>query len=323
MKKIQVRNIPDDVYFALEQAANNSERSIEGEVRYALRNWVTPPKLSLTGDESYRQAVSDRLNVVLKKTNQYQQSYDALLPSHIAAELGMEDLGVVANWFSGHELPSLSDLKRLSKLFGCCADWLIHGEGNVYGWGTGYRLNGAGRSAVKSLLEPDSEGNKVSDIFLLREDDSAGAILIIRQFVQTRKVDVFWTNLHLSEVIGTGGESDLADFFVTLRALYQSYVKLNLNVKSYMFSTAVYKKIREEEQAHPLMLIKDYRVNESPWWEDVWDKSQRGHFSYWEGDVALINRIESVIKNKKYLLDEIDKIKNPGNPYERDMEAEV
>ncbi|MGK3611007.1 FitA-like ribbon-helix-helix domain-containing protein [Escherichia coli] len=36
MKKFQVRNFPDDAYFALEQLANENQRSVEGEARYAL-----------------------------------------------------------------------------------------------------------------------------------------------------------------------------------------------------------------------------------------------------------------------------------------------
>lgn len=228
----------------------------------------------------------------------------------MAVELGIEDLGLVANWFSGDVLPSFTELQRLSKLFGCRADWLIHGEGDVYEWNSGVRMHGTGRSAVKHLLRPDSDGNKVTDIRLLREDSDIGALLILREFENTRYVDAFWTNLHVSEVIGAGGESDLADFFVTLRALYKSFVKLDVNVKGYLMPRSAYKQIREEEQAYPLMLLKDYRVNESMWWEDIWDKSQRGKFNYWKGDEALIRRIEDAIKRNKRLLDEIEAIKN-------------
>lgn len=65
------------------------------------------------------------------------------------------------------------------------------------------------------------------------------------------------------------------------------------------------------------MLLKDYRVNESMWWEDIWDKSQRGKFNYWKGDEALIRRIEDAIKRNKRLLDEIEAIKN-SEPLDHD-----
>lgn len=309
MKKFQVRNFPDDAYFALEQLANKNQRSVEGEARYALLKWIAPPEQVYSGEELYRQEVSGRLNTVLRKTNQF-RNYKPLVPSNVAVELGIEDLGLVANWFSGDVLPSFTELQRLSKLFGCRADWLIHGEGDVYEWNSGVRMHGTGRAAVKHLLRPDSDGNKVTDIRLLREDSDIGALLILREFENTRYVDAFWTNLHVSEVIGAGGESDLADFFVTLRALYKSFVKLDVNVKGYLMPRSAYKQIREEEQAYPLMLLKDYRVNESMWWEDIWDKSQRGKFNYWKGDEALIRRIEDAIKRNKRLLDEIEAIKN-------------
>jgi hypothetical protein len=70
-----------------------------------------------------------------------------------------------------------------------------------------------------------------------------------------------------------------------------------------------FKKIFDEQQAYPLMLINDYGVNESMWWEDIWDKTQRGKFSYWKGDAALISRIEFAIKQHEYLLKEIEDIK--------------
>lgn len=322
MKKFQVRNFPDDAYDALEQLASKNERSVEGEARFALLKWITPPEKEHSGEELYRQAISVRLNAVLHKTNQY-CNYPPLLPSNVGEELGIEDLGLVASWFSGHVLPGLVDLHRLSKLFACRADWLIHGQGDVYKWNSGVRMHGAGRTAVKHLLRPDSDGNKVTNIRLLREDDDTGALLIIREFENTRYVDAFWTNLHVSEAIGAGGESDLADFFVTLRALYKSFVNLDLNVKGYLMPRSAYKKIREEEQAYPLMLIRDYRVNESMWWEDIWDKRQRGKFNYWKGDDALISRIEYAIKHKQYLLDEIEAIKkSDGLGYSDNQESD-
>lgn len=315
MKKFLIRNFPDDAHSALERLASQNERSLEGEARLALLKWITPPEINSSGEELFRKAVSERLNSVLKKTNDYLR-YNPLQPSNIGVELGMEDLGLISNWFSGHILPTVTELRQLSKVFGCRPDWLIHGQGGVYQWESGVRLHGAGRIAVEHLLRPDDDGNKVTDIRLLRENDDTGALLIIRQFANTRHVDVFWTNLHISEAIGAGGESDLADFFVTLRALYKSYVKLNLNVTGYLMSPTAFKKIVEEQQSYPLMLINEYGVNESMWWEDIWDKTQRGKFSYWKGDLSLISRIEFAIKQHEFLIKEIENIKNnvPLNP---------
>lgn len=71
MKKFQVRNFPDDAYFALEQLANENQRSVEGEARYALLKWIAPPEQVYSGEELYRQEVSGRLNTVFcgKPTN--------------------------------------------------------------------------------------------------------------------------------------------------------------------------------------------------------------------------------------------------------------
>lgn len=89
MKKFQVRNFPDDAYFALEQLANENQRSVEGEARYALLKWIAPPEQVYSGEELYRQEVSGRLNTVLRKTNQF-RNYKPLVPSNVAVELGIE-----------------------------------------------------------------------------------------------------------------------------------------------------------------------------------------------------------------------------------------
>lgn len=83
MKKFQVRNFPDDAYFALEQLANENQRSVEGEARYALLKWIAPPEQVYSGEELYRQEVSGRLNTVLRKTNQF-RNYKPLVPSNVA-----------------------------------------------------------------------------------------------------------------------------------------------------------------------------------------------------------------------------------------------
>lgn len=57
MKKFQVRNFPDDAYFALEQLANENQRSVEGEARYALLKWIAPPEQVYSGEEFWRRTI--------------------------------------------------------------------------------------------------------------------------------------------------------------------------------------------------------------------------------------------------------------------------
>lgn len=67
----------------------------------------------------------------------------------IAACLGVEVEEVVA-WESGEREPMASQLRGLSRLFGCSLDWLVSGKGEAE---RAWLLNGVGsqRLSIKSL----------------------------------------------------------------------------------------------------------------------------------------------------------------------------
>lgn len=312
MKKISVRNIPDDVYILLESLAEKNMRSVEAQIRYIIQKSVEPEDTPKTGKEIYLSNVSHRLTQALAKSNQITLRSYKLAPTHIAEEMDYPDLGTVANWFSGDALPSLLELKQLSEIFGCRSNWLIHGELPVYSSRSGADFRSYGRYAVKELMKPDEKGNEVKNIHLIREDDDTGSLLIIREFTGTRKVDNFWAGIHISEANGSGGETRLAELFVTLRALYKAYTSsgARLWVKSYQMQSGVYKELCEDKQQHPLTVLKDYRTKESVWWEDVWDEKQsEGRLSFWKNDSLTINKTRRHVNSNTHLAKEVEAIK--------------
>lgn len=309
MRKISVRNIPEEIYAALEALANVNLRSVEAQVRYCIQQCVQSEEDKKTGSELYRADISKRLIKLLNDANKINKKYSKLEPTHIAEEMNYENVGTVTDWFSGDVLPSLSELKELSKIFGCSSNWLIHGDLPVYPQRAGVDLHTYGRYAVRELSTPDEQGNKVKAIHLVREDDETGSLLIIREFEGTRNVDHFWPGIHISEANGSGGEAKLAAFFVTLRALYKAPGNMPWS-KGYIMQKGLYEELCEEKQQHPLTILKTSRTKESVWWEDIWDKNQNSrHKEYWKGERLIATKTQRHVNSTPNLITEIEAIK--------------
>ncbi|EEK8235404.1 hypothetical protein G3X54_004915, partial [Salmonella enterica] len=205
MKKILIRLIPENIYQALETAANDAERSLEGHARYILTQSVESQK-NISGGERYQQEITERLNKILPIVNKVRKE-PPLTPAKLAELLGHQDALAAENWFTGNGVPGFIDLNNLSELLGCCAEWLKFGERVPFPMSSQSRINWKGGNAedVDALLAPDSKGNPVTFIRIIRLTNNAGNILILREFKNTLSTDFFYTNLHLSEEIGNGG----------------------------------------------------------------------------------------------------------------------
>lgn len=320
MKKLLIRLIPENIYQSLETAANYAERSLEGHARYILTQSVESQK-NISGGERYQQEITERLNKVLPIVNKVRRE-PPLTPAKLAELLGHQDALAAENWFTGNEVPGFIDLNNLSGLLGCCAEWLKFGERVPFPMSTRSRINWKGGSTedVDALLAPDAKGNPVTFIHIIRLANSAGNILILREFKDTLSTDFFYTNLHLSEEIGNGGFHDLADFLVILQKLYSHYIKGDFFVKSYDLSENDLSHYYREGHCHPHYLI-EHGCQESVWWEDIWhaemlERRSQNEYYFWKGDKALIERLHDYLVEKKRLKSadklEMDRLGLPG-----------
>lgn len=308
MRKLSVRNIPEEIYVALESLAEVNMRSVEAQVRYSIQQCVNATSDKKTSSDMYREAVSKRLIQVLNEADKINKKSSKLKPTHIAEEMGYESIGTVTDWFNGDILPTLSEMKELSEVLGCSSNWLIHGDLPVYRPKTRIDLDKYGRYAVEELTKADEKGNKVESIHLIRESGT-GSLLIIREFEGVRTVDAFWPSINIIDSGCIGDESILARFFVTLCGLYYSFGKETL-VHGYLVQEGVYQEICQEKQQHPLTLLQDHRTKKSVWWEDVWDKNQNDRKKeYWEGEKSTSATIQRHVDSNPRLVDEINAIK--------------
>ena len=292
--KIAIRNIPNQIFRALETLADLHDRSTEAEARQALQAWVAP-LLVQDSRNTRRKEVAERLNRMLTQVNSGRRG-TKLTSSHIAEAIKEERAEDVEDWFLGEKEPSFSQLSAIASILGADSDWLKHGDKALYP--PEYeRLSENPFEAVDWLLswniadkQPDG---KVKTLHLIRADDSTGGFYIVKESDKGH-FRTFHTPIHVSEEIGAGGEASLAALFVTLELLYKRYTATGSGIMVLGYQ------LRPDDIAqlttgntHPGSLLKE--GSRSMWWEDIWDKEMAPKHSYWSGWKSLYDRIERVI----------------------------
>jgi plasmid stability protein len=300
-KKISIRNIPSQIFQALETLAYRHDRSTEAEARQALRAWVEP--LSVQDSRNSRsKAVAARLNLMLSQVNAGQQGRD-LAPSHIAEAIKEERAGEVEDWFLGEKEPSFAQLEAIASFLGVNSEWLKHGDKTLYP-PEYHRLSENPFEAVDWLLtwndttDASSDGT-VKTLHLIRADNDTGGLYIVKESDQGH-FRTFYTPIHVSEAIGAGGEASLAALFVTLEILYKRYTKMgsDIMVLGYQLRPNDITQLTGGN-THPGVLLKE--ASRSMWWEDLWDRKMAPHHNYFPGWQSLYERIDRVISGKASL----------------------
>lgn len=304
--KISVRNIPQQIFNALEALATRHDRSTEAEVRQAIQAWVEP---SIVQEErnARRKGVSERLARLLQQVNA-DRRIQKLRPSHVAQEIGEERAEEVEDWFLGQKEPTFAQLQAIADLFGVHGKWLQHGEGHIYTV-ENKRLSEDPEDAVRWLTTWESEhqtGDKVRTIHLIREMNEEGNLYIVKESVRGH-FRVYYTPVHVSESIGVAGEAMLKHLFVTLELLYKRFSSEDFQVTGHQLKPSD-AALLANGQTNPGAVLRDNGV--SMWWEDIWDRSMGDTHNYWPGWRSLCDRIERAIVADTDLIEIRDKIRS-------------
>lgn len=292
--KIAIRNIPSQIFRALETLADLHDRSTEAEARQALRAWVDP-LLVQDGRNTRRKEVAERLNRMLTQVNVGRRG-PKLTPSHIAEAIQEERAEDVEDWFLGEKEPSFSQLSAIASLLGVDSEWLKHGDKSLYP-PEYVRLSENPFEAVDWLMSwefvDEQPDGKVKTLHLIRANDASGGLYIVKESDKGH-FRTYYTPVHVSEEIGAGGEASLAALFVTLELLYKRYTAMGSGIMVLGYQ------LRPDDIAqltngntHPGSLLKEGL--RSMWWEDIWDREMAPKHNYWSGWKQLHERIEQVI----------------------------
>lgn len=300
--RMAIRGIPKNVLDNLEASALRHDRSVEAEARQALSAWVEP--IALEAERSKRSAeVGMRLMRLLEQMND-SKTGEVIRPSQIAEQIGESRASEVENWFLGREEPTFEQLNTLAKVFAADPDWLKHGQRVMFPV-EHQQLSTDAVEAAKWMAEWE-EGEAVAAVHLLREASKTGSLLIVKES-ERRQFKTFNTGIHLSEVIGNGGESSLSHLWVTLALLYKRHRrgKAQFMVFSYITQPAAVRQLMSG-QVSALHIVHD--SSKEPWWEDVWQEYMYVKNSYWPGWLQLCERIDRVVSKNPSLAEQMEAI---------------
>lgn len=223
MPKIQARNIDEALYQRIEASAMKHERSLEGEIRIALRDYYTPVEAEtapLSLRERWQQQTGERLQWLLDQLvadgvlDQWQGERPAGIADivRIARQLGTSP-GQLMDLLEGRKemLPAMAD--ELAGRFSASADWLLSGTDTpfpVLRIGHGYR---------DFLLPEDDDGQNVFEFIRIDGGHHDGTLIIIRVNARTQalSVGVVTSGFILARGMGGGGHGYLKEFLLFLK----------------------------------------------------------------------------------------------------------
>lgn len=324
--------IPVELKEQIEVSAKNSGRSINAEATSRLQDSYLMDNgsvlesikaletlLLLRNSQSTRRTViSERLQELLEDVNQIKAGR-TLQPAHIAKEIGEDYAEVVENWFSGQQEPSFKKLEAIAKCFGAAVEWLQFGDGHKF-QARYSRIPESPSEGVTWLLDLDRQ-KKPTSIYFIREQSQEGKLIIVKRY-GAWVCETFTTPYHVSEVVGSGGESSLAHLLIIWRLLYKIYTKCDLAAKD-----AVFKDLMIESyllppnefdslikgDIHPLKILR--HALKEPWWEDIWDSGQYPKANYWQGWKDLCERMYLVVEQREILKKQKQEINEGTYPF--------
>ncbi|ECW3987879.1 hypothetical protein G3G77_004901 [Salmonella enterica] len=223
MAKIQARNIDDALFARIEQAAMRNERSLEGEVRFALAAYYVPqvdhgPVLSKR--EHWQIETGERLRWLFERllsdgyfdTWNKKRSVDTADWVKIARQLEVSP-GLLMDIIEGRQEITFSLADAIAKHFNSSCEWLLSGEGMPF------PVLNIGHSYHKFLLPDTDDGQNVFEFIRVEGGLHNGTLLILRKNIKTSALSmgVVTSGFLLAEGMGSGGHGYLKSFLLFLK----------------------------------------------------------------------------------------------------------
>ena len=135
MANIQVRKFPDDIYERIVQSAARAERSVEGEVRYALAQaYPLHPDVRLSLRERWQQETAQRLRLLTDRlaSDGFWRGRGPGSVLQLARLTGEETPAYLFDCLDGTAPLSFDVAHRLAAATECNPDWLLEGRGDMF-----------------------------------------------------------------------------------------------------------------------------------------------------------------------------------------------
>jgi plasmid stability protein len=219
MARITIRDLPDHIHQTIAEAAELHHRSTEGEVRFALLQYVMSLKSEPTHKGAARQVwqkeAGQRLGQLFDclRADQFFAYGGCHDVPNLALAIGEDTLAYFLDCLDGHAAPSFELLGRIAAWSSGSNSWLISGAGTMFS------VENIGNT-YHDFFRYD-QNNKDITFYLLRicggRDD--GLILCIRQdkVKQTFASGFISCHFRLKEGMGSTGHRKLNDFIRFLK----------------------------------------------------------------------------------------------------------
>ncbi|MEZ2453643.1 FitA-like ribbon-helix-helix domain-containing protein [Raoultella planticola] len=224
MAKIQARNVDDALFARIEQSAMKNERSLEGEIRIALREYYQPvvqAEPAISARERWQRETGQRLKWLLERlmADNYFREFAGARPldTFDLVRFGRQldtSPGVLMDIMEGRKELSFTLADTVASCFDASADWLL-GEG-----GQPFPFVRLGSVGYREFFFPaDSTGDYTFEFLRITGGRHDGTLIILRQDIQTKRVTfgIVTESFYLRNGMGSGGYGNLKRFLLFLK----------------------------------------------------------------------------------------------------------
>lgn len=223
MAKIQARNVDDELYQRIEQSAMKHERSLEGEIRIALREYYAPKikeTVPFTLRESWQKQTGERLQWLIGRLlddgyfGWHRKGQIAGIPEfvRVADQLGSNP-GLLMDISEGRR-EMVSDLAReLAKCYSASSDWLLTGDGSPFA------VTRMGALGYHEFFLPAEGGNYTFELLRISRGRHEGTLIVLRICADTGHTvfGVVTECFNLGGGMGATGHGRLKEFLLFLK----------------------------------------------------------------------------------------------------------
>ncbi|CAI2535862.1 hypothetical protein [Serratia ficaria] len=220
MAKIQARNVDDALFALIEQTAMKNERSLEGEIRFALRAYYQSEDAPAASDrENWQQETGQRLTFLFDRlmADNYFREFAGARPIdtfdlvRLARQLNTSP-GLLMDIMAGRQELTFSLADKIAQNFDASADWLLGGSGSPF---EADRIG----ADYPAFFRPDNGKRYVFELHRIDGGRFDGTLFVLRQDLQTQqlRLGVVTEQFNLSAGMGGTGHANLKDFLLFLK----------------------------------------------------------------------------------------------------------
>lgn len=223
MAKIQARNVDDALYQRIEASAMRHERSLEGEIRIALREYYQPTVQdtpALSAREQWQQQTGQRLQWLFDRliADGYLDKWKRERPAGIADFVRVSrqlhtSPGQLMDLIEGRREMTHGMADELAKQFSANSDWLLTGETSPFS------VTRMGISGYREFFLPADKGEYTFELLRIKQGRHDGTLIILRTRTDTGQIEcgVVTEGFNLRSGMGGGGHAYLKAFLLFLK----------------------------------------------------------------------------------------------------------